>query len=193
MLDALREKIVKDFTQFWAVNDEAHQVRHFTNVEVCGNAINDRLGLGFDPKLIMLVAHFHDMFAWSRHNHHQMSARWVDTTDYPPIADLTLEEKLRVYWGCLQHRASFKGDFKSRFSELMNAADRELPGDVEGMIERAVLYRMARGMSREEAYAPAVQHIQEKFAEGGYCRYPKLYLSVFGDELAKQRLDIKNL
>ncbi len=72
-LDTMRERIILDFTPAYQLNDEAHRVKHFSNVEKCGNEINQRLGLGFDSRLILLVAFFHDMFAWSRINHHDMS------------------------------------------------------------------------------------------------------------------------
>lgn len=193
MIDVTRAQIVKDFTRAWAVNDEAHRVSHFSRVEHCGNILNERLGLGYDPKLIMLVAHFHDMYAWDRGNHHLMSAAWVRTTDYKIIMELDVVDRELVALGCEHHRASYTGKFACRFDELMNSADRELPGQVEMMVERAVLYRMNLGMSREEAFAPAVEHIKEKFSEGGYARYPQLYLDAFGRELAKQREDIKNL
>lgn len=193
ILDSMREQIILDFTPAWGLNDPAHQVKHFSNVEKCGNEINQRLGLGYDARLILLVAFFHDMFAWSRINHHDLSGVWVKGTDYPLITQLTFEERQMVEFGCREHRASFKGIFASEFSELMNSADRELPGDVEAMVTRAVQYRVARGMSEHEAYAPAVEHIKEKFGSDGYARYPDFYLDAFGAELTKQREDIKNL
>lgn len=188
-----KEQIIKDFSKRWELNDEAHRLKHFSNVEECGLIINQRLNLKFDQQLITYVAFFHDMFAYDRFNHHEMSARWIETTDYPLIACLSKHDKAMVASACLQHRASFEGRFDGKFSELMNSADRELPGDVAGMVERAVLYRMNKGFTREEAMKPAVDHIKEKFGSDGYARYPNLYLKVFDEELWKQRMDIANL
>lgn len=188
-----RDQIIKDFSKFWEVNDPAHRLKHFSNVEQCGLIIASRLDLRFDYRLITYVAFFHDMFAYSRDNHHELSARWIETTAYPMIASLPRIDKAMVASACLQHRASFKGEFDGKFSELMNSADRELPGDVQAMVERAVQYRMARGFSREDAVKPAVEHIKEKFGNDGYARYPDMYLKVFGEELEKQREDIRNL
>lgn len=195
MPEGIKQQIIQDFSRFWELNDEAHRLKHFENVEKCGFAINDALGLGFDPKLITLVAFFHDMFAYSRHNHHLLSAVWVGSTDYPLIKQLEPDELFMVGLGCKNHRASYKGEFVGPFDELMNAADRELPGDVDNMVERAVLYRMGKGMSREDAYKPAVEHIKEKFGgqADAYARYPKFYLDVFGDELTEQRRIIDQL
>lgn len=192
-VDEMRGRIVLDFTPAWELNDGAHRLKHFAAVEACGNAINDRLGLGYHPGLIMMVAMFHDMFSWSRVNHHHMSAEWVMTTDYDIITSLTGEERKMVAAGCREHRASNQERFSCEFAALMNAADREIPGDVDAMIERAVQYRVARGMSREEAMGPAIEHIVDKFGDGGYARYPDMYLEAFGDTLTEQRRQIANL
>ena len=77
----------------------------------------------------------------------------------------------------------------------MNSADRELPGDVAHMLERAILYRQKNfpGMTVEHAMEESVKHIKEKFGPGASARYPDLYIRCFSEELNKQRQDIKNL
>lgn len=193
MSNNIKDLIITEFSKVWELNDEAHRLKHFNAVEACGLEINRRLNLGYDPKLITLVAFFHDMYAWDRGNHHQMSARWVETTDHPIIAQLEPRERAWVYWGCLQHRASFEGVFANTFSEMMNAADRELPGNVAGMIERGVQYRTARGVGADEARAGAIEHIKGKFGRGGYARYPDLYEKAFGNVLEAQYEEIAAL
>lgn len=188
-----KEKVIQDFSKYWEMNDEAHRLKHFSNVEECALIINHRAGLKFDHVMITYAAFFHDLFAWSRYNHHEMSAHWVMTTDYSLIANLPDGCKKMLASACRQHRASFSGEFDNKFAELINAADRELPGDVPGMVERAILYRMAKGYTREEALKPAIHHIKDKFSVGGYARYPKIYLDVFEADLCQQRQDIANL
>lgn len=190
---ALRADVVAKFSAAWELNDEAHRCNHFVNVEACALEIDQRLGLNQNPQLILMAAYFHDMFAWSRVNHHLLSAEWVKSTDYEHIVALSNEDRALLSHACREHRASFKGQFTSLFSELMNAADRELPGQIEDMLERAIQYRAARGMTRDEALAPAIAHIKEKFGTGGYARYPRLYLDAFGDALEVQRKEIDNL
>lgn len=193
ILNDMREKIILDFTPAYGLNDQAHQVKHFSAVERCANVMNDRLGLKANPKLILLSAFFHDMFAWSRINHHLMSGEWVNSCDYSLIEELTDEERQLVAAGCREHRSTNTNPFTCKFAELMNAADREMPGDVNAMVTRAVQYRVARGMSEHEALEPAILHIKEKFGFQGHARYPQVYLDAFGADLAKQREDIKNL
>jgi hypothetical protein len=195
----LRDRLISKMGAVYRCNDGAHQIQHFNAVEVCGNEINNRLKLGFDPKLIMLVAYLHDMFAWSRVNHHLLSSEFVRTTDFELLADLTDVQRSMVAAGCKEHRASFTGEFSWAFSELMNAADRELPGNVSAMLERAIQYRVDNlgwtdsEESRAAVYDDAVAHIKEKFGDGGYARYPKMYLECFAPELEQQRIDIANL
>lgn len=189
----LSKVIAKDFSQYWEINDAAHRLEHFTNVEKCAFTINMRLGLWFNPRIITLVAMFHDMFAWSRHNHHELSARWVETTDYHLIAALDPKTRQMVADGCREHRASRTEGFTSEFTELMNAADRELPGRVPEMLERAIQFRMHRGDSRDEAIPEAIKHIKDKFGRGGYARYPSMYRNCFQKDLEHQYDEIDAL
>jgi len=187
-LDRIRERIISEFQPMWALNDPAHRVEHFTRVEDCGNLINTRLGLGYDPTLITYVAFFHDLFAWSRKNHHRLSAEFVRGTCHPVFEHITDAQRGLVASACEEHRASFKGAFTNAFCELMNSADREAPGAVNSMVARAVDYQRARGECSEQAVlAVSVQHVKDKFGTGGYARYPDLYVRCFGDELANQR------
>jgi hypothetical protein len=190
----MREHLIGKMGAVYRCNDLAHQIGHFNAVEVCGNEINNRLKLGYDPKMIMLVAYLHDMFAWSRVNHHILSWQFVLGSDMDLLNSLDETQREMVALACKEHRASFKGDFSCMFSELMNAADRELPGNVPAMLERAIQYRIDNEyMTREEATPGAIAHIKEKFGDGGYARYPGMYLRCFAPELEQQRIDIANL
>lgn len=193
-LDELRDKIIQEFTPHWALNDSAHRIEHFLAVEECANYINDKLSLGCDPKLIMLAAFFHDLFAWSRYNHHIMSQEWVATNDHPIFRKLTHPERELVSNACGEHRASFEGAFSSTLSRLISSADRGRPGFVTDMLERSKAYhRDALKLGDEAANRGAVDHLKEKFGTGGYARFPALYEQAFGDELDHQRFLIDNL
>lgn len=192
-LDELKSKIVNGFHKHWELNDRAHRIEHFEAVNECALYINNKLGLEHCPKLILLAAFFHDLFAWSRFNHEILSHEWVATTDHEIFRALDFVERDLVAMACAEHRASYDGDFSSSFSELISSADRGFPGDVPSMLNRAVLYRLAQGASTDEATRGAVIHLKEKYGTGGYARYPDIYMRAFGDELAKQRLAIDTL
>ena len=187
-LDDMRFTIINDFSQAWSLNDAAHRVEHFRMVELTGHHINSTLNLGFNPKHILLVAYFHDLFSWSRHNHHLISGEWIMTTDYPLIAQLDHEERSLVASGCREHRASNQQPFSNQFAELMSSADRGFPdNNLKGMLQRAIEYRLHRGYNHEEAHKGALAHLKEKFGSHGYARYPNLYLRTFQKELQEQR------
>lgn len=195
-IEVLKTEIVTAFRDKWEINDAAHRQPHFEAVFQTGLVLNERLGLGFDPKLILYTAYFHDLFAWSRVNHHELSYQWMLTTDHPVIQQhLTSEEIEVVAWACRQHRASFKGEFETKFCELMNAADRELPQSVDQLLERARLYRLHNHptMSEEEILQDSIAHIKGKFGHNGYARYPQLYLDCFASELSELRRQIAQL
>lgn len=187
-LDDMRLTIINDFSQAWSLNDAAHRVEHFRMVELTGYHINETLRLGFNPKHILLVAYFHDLFSWSRHNHHLMSGEWIMTTDYPLIAQLDPEERSLVASGCREHRASNQQPFTNQFAELMSSADRGFPEkNLKGMLQRAIEYRLHRGDNHEDARKGALTHVKEKFGSQGYARYPNLYMQAFKEELQEQR------
>lgn len=195
-IEELKESIIWNFSTHWELNDKAHQKAHFEEVFQCGLIINGRLNLGFDQKLILFGAYFHDLFAWSRLNHHVLSSEFIENTDHPFILEhLNKEQRVLVASGCREHRASYTGAFSNAFSELINAADRGIPGHVEEMISRSHLYWMKTfpDLSKSERRVGVISHIKEKFGSDGYARYPKLYERVFGTELTMQRLAIDNL
>lgn len=189
-----KAQISKDFAPAFRLNDAAHQATHFDRVEACGNKINAVLRLGYDPKLIMLVAYFHDMFSWSRANHHELSGTFVETTEYVLIAGLSKEERQLVADGCREHRASRPIKvFSNEFAMMMNNADREEPTSAEAMIQRAMDGRMSRGATEAVARLSAIEHIKEKYAKGGYYQYGSMYLDVFGTQIEKILEDINQL
>lgn len=194
-MSGLREIIRSVFSNAWQLNDLAHRENHFIEVERCGLHINETLGLGFDPELIMMAAYFHDLFAWSRYNHHQLSAKWVRTTDFQPIVDLSNVDREYLAQACAHHRASRDPSLKfpSKFAELINSADRGMPGDVDSMLERAIAYRTSKGGDPATNRADSIAHLKEKFGTNGYASYPQMYIDVFGEQLMMQRQEIDNL
>lgn len=195
-INELRKQIIAEFSPMWENNDKAHRETHFEEVFQLGMIINDDLKLGYDDKLILFAAYFHDMFAWSRNNHHEMSFHWMMTTNHPlVINNLNPSETMLVAWACYQHRASYKGTFKNGFSSLINSADRGVPNRVSYMLERAIQYREKKfpEMSKAERLAGAIAHLKEKYGRNGYARYPNEYLKMFGKQLEDQFANIEEL
>lgn len=196
-VNQLRTDIIAAFSNHWALNDVAHRVEHFEAVFQAGCIINNHFEGIVDEESILIAAYFHDLFAWSRINHHQLSHNFIDGTDHPVLA-----EELRSKWkrenialACLEHRASYKGAFSTPFCELINSADRGVPGDIAAMVERSRKYWLAYQphLSDDERMAGVIAHIKEKFSSNGYARYPDMYKRVFGEQLELQRQAIDKL
>lgn len=204
-LTALRKDIITKFSNDWNERlDEAHRQEHFDDVYETGLHINEVLGLGQDPKLIMFVAYFHDLFCDQREIHHELSGRFImETRERLIERNLTLCERKRVASACEEHRASFKGNFSYILSELMNSADRGQPKPVTEMIDRAIAYRKSKFPhdSKKESYQDylhriideSISHIKEKYGRNGYARYTDMYKKVFGEELENMYNEIDNL
>jgi hypothetical protein len=190
-LDTIVTQLREDFSNTWAVNDPAHREEHFNAVYRCGLDIQDKLGMSFDPKLILLVAYFHDLFAWSRVNHHQLSHNWVKTTDYPIIAELTLEDRFLVADGCFEHRASNTDQFSNMFAELMNSADRGIPNvDPSHLFQRSFICNYGKTRDVESSVVKAHAHVIEKFGIGGYARFSDVYKAAYGEVLKQQQENV---
>lgn len=198
IINDLRSAICTNFKGAYALNDLAHQETHFEEVFQCGKHINKTLGFNFRERDILFAAYFHDMFAWSRNNHHILSKVWFQTTDHPLVVDTYKDKdhfRTQVAFACGEHRASFKGSFTYAFSELINSADRCFPGDIPAMVERSRLYWLTHkpNLSDDERMAGVIAHLKEKFGRNGYARYPDLYIQVFGDKLKEQQTEIDQL
>lgn len=196
ILHALKMEIIRDFAAHYTLNDGAHRVEHFEDVYQTGLIINETIQAGFDPKLILFMAYFHDLFAWSRKNHHDLSSDFILETDHKLITKyLSDDERITVAAGCQEHRASRTLPFTCQFGEMMNAADRGKPKHAFQILDRAFEYAQSRNpeLSNNELIEISVIHIKEKYGVNGYARYPDYYGITFGDVLNTQRKMIDEL
>lgn len=177
----------------YALNDSGHREEHFRAVESAGHLMNEQLGLEQDPVLITIVAWVHDLFAWERENHHVLAETWVDLTGDPVIEALDLHHRLLVAKACLEHRASWKGNFSSMLSELMSSADRGID-TTDQIFYRAYRFGVERdGLSLDQGLIRAVEHLSEKFGRNGYMRLPGIYTEFYAKELEQRYKDIEVL
>lgn len=177
----------------YQLNDRAHQGVHFYEVLDNGIEMNHVFDLGCRVDLIAIVAWTHDMFAWSRDNHHLLAECWVRSTNDPIINGLTDTERDMVATACLEHRASSGGVYSSVFSELMASADRGKPILIEKLNRAYVFAKDAYNMSDEEAFAKSISHVREKFGRNGYQVLPELYKRHYEMELEAMYLGIEQL
>jgi len=192
----LEDKIIQSFTPMWELNDLAHRVEHFSEVYQTGLEMSARLSVNPNKKLLLFSSYFHDMFAWSRENHHLLSEEFMRGTCHELISDhLTTIERNIVAGACRKHRASNKEPFTNFFEEFFNAADRERPISAEVTLQRAIAFRKSRNpeMSEETVIANSIKHVKEKYGTNGYASYPDCYKIAFSDELKKLQQEIAEL
>lgn len=205
------DEFVEQFKDHVGLNDKAHQMEHFMDVFNEAVMINDKFNWNYPKEALLAVALFHDLFAWSRENHHELSQKFVETSNNPLLLKLIKgsstavkgshsgfydEDVARhhIALSCGQHRASYKGEYSSSLSEIMATADRGKPCETE-TVRRAYLYARDKNKegSREEWVTATAVHMREKFSTSGYARYPEMYKQVYGEELAKLRKYFDNV
>lgn len=189
-LQAYCQEFEEKYASAYLLNDPAHREDHFK--EVLENAI---AGYGvitgelLSEKIIRMytaAAYLHDLFAWSRHNHHILSAMHVRTSDCKLLDEFTSEEREQIALMCEQHRASFTGKFIGLHAELFNAADLGKP-DLSRDVTRAYKYAKAHAptLGHDQWLQTARQHIVEKYGRDGYARRGQIYMAMYGTELEK--------
>lgn len=194
------------FSHQVALNDKAHQWTHFDNVYTTGVLINQVLDLGYPKEAILLVAYLHDLFAWSRVNHHRLAYEFVLTSNHPLVMQVIDagfknwnnygskdEYREMLAEACRTHRASYMGEYATPFAELMASADFEKPSSLEAMLHRAHQYALSQGGSPDDALVASVKHVKEKFGRKGYANYPGMYLNVFGERIVELQAEIEKL
>ncbi len=169
------QKEARDFyAPYYANGDKAHLIDHADSV--CNLALE--INHCCEEKLVILASYLHDLFnAEDRKNHNKLAYEYVLKQEDRFLKELEQSELLEVAHAVLEHRASFKGEFYSKLSELISAADRGRPNLKEVVIR-------SMGYNNENAEDVA-KHIKEKYATDGYANYPKVYKELFAKELAE--------
>lgn len=163
---ALREFVEREILPLYDTFDKAHRRDHALTV------IEQSLLLArhypVDINMVYAIAAFHDTgLQEGREQHHTASATFVrgcktlrcffTADEIETIADATED-----------HRASNKQVPRTIYGKIVAEADRVI--DSETIMRRTIQYGIAHypAMGREEHFARACEHLQEKYARGGY-------------------------
>lgn len=187
----LRETHIRQYN----INDKAHRLDHIDSVWRNAQALMEHFDEGeINQKMVAIAVFTHDLFSWSRNNHHLLAAEYVRTTDAWYMEDISDEDRETIALAVEQHRASYTGDYSTIYSEIMASADKNEPTNLIAMIKRSISYAESRlQMDYVTAVQHAFDHMVEKFGRDGYCQYPPLYLKFYEDELEDLWADIDNL
>lgn len=187
---------IRDFVApYYAKNDPAHHLNHGDDVYNLACKMN-----AFLPEeermaehLILIAAYCHDIYARERKVHELLSHDFVMRNEEDFLQVLSQEERHLVAMACKEHRASYKGEFTSKLSEIISCADRGLP-TLKYHYDRSVQYGMHHlGLDEEGAHMHAASHMIEKYGREGYVKYTPLYKAYFADQLEALYVEIDGL
>lgn len=174
--EALQLHLAYLYQPFYAMNDRAHRIGHVISVSEVSVEINSKLGLGLDNGILVGASMVHDLFNLSRDDHHKLAGEYVVKNPIEWLNEFSTQERKTMGDAAAEHRASFKGDYSSIYSEVVAAADRGSP-DLKAALLRCAVYGVDVCDYREDRlYQHVIEHMQEKFGKGGYSRYSPIYL-----------------
>lgn len=123
-----------------------------------------------DPELVYVAAAFHDTgLCEDRKTHHLVSGRIIRADE--KLKEWFSPEQIEIIANAAEdHRASSDHEPRSMYSRIVAEADRQIIPDV--VIRRTVQYGMAHypELDREGHWQRTLEHMHEKYAEGGYLK-----------------------
>ena len=160
----IEEEILPRYDLFDAAHRRGHAIAVIErSLELCK-------GFDADEQMTYTIAAYHDTgLAEGRKNHHTASARivrqdktlrrWLSEEQISIIADATED-----------HRASAKSEPRTIYRRIVAEADRQI--EPHNIIRRTIQYGLTNypQLNTEGHWARTVEHLEEKYAEGGYLK-----------------------
>ena len=160
----IEEEILPRYDLFDAAHRRGHAIAVIErSLELCK-------GFDADEQMTYTIAAYHDTgLADGRENHHTASARivrqdktlrrWLSEEQISIIADATED-----------HRASAKSEPRTIYGRIVAEADRQI--EPHNIIRRTIQYGLTNypQLNTEGHWARTVEHLEEKYAEGGYLK-----------------------
>lgn len=181
--DFLQREIVPQYDAF----DAGHQRSHVLSVM----ATSQHLAQYYpevDRAMLLVAAAYHDLgLSHGRKEHHTWSAR-ILRADERLLRWFTPQEIEVMADAAEDHRASLGHAPRTIYGRLVAESDRQI--DPATVIRRALQYGLAHypGLDREAQYRRLVQHMQEKYAPGGY-----LHLWIPESDNAKRLAELRKI
>lgn len=165
---ALREFVEREILPLYDTFDKAHRRDHALTV------IEQSLLLArhypVDINMVYAIAAFHDAgLREGREQHHTASAAFV--RGCKALSDFFTADEIETIANAAEdHRASSKQAPRTIYGKIVAEADRVIDG--ETIMRRTIQYGIAHypAMDYEGHFARACEHLQEKYARGGYLR-----------------------
>jgi len=189
----LQAYLVALYEPFYKTNDKAHQIPHVVSVADCAVDINTDGDFELDNEILVAAAITHDLFNHSRDNHHEMIKDYLLNNPIPWLQEFTPMDRYVMAHAAGEHRASYKGNYTTIYSEIVASADRGAPNVKSAIIRCAVFGVDKCGFAGEALYTHVASHMKDKFGLAGYARFPNVYMQYFGKELSSFQETMEDL
>lgn len=123
-----------------------------------------------DRTILLVAAAYHDLgLEVGRKVHHTESARII-REDRRLLRWFTPEQIETIAQAAEDHRASSDHEPRSIYGRIIAEADRQI--DADTIVRRTIQFSFKHypGINREQNYERFVQHMTEKYADGGYLK-----------------------
>lgn len=164
----LKQYIEQEILPRYDSFDAAHRRDH--TLAVINRSLELCKSFDTDEQMVYTIAAYHDTgLVEGRENHHTASAhivrqdnnlrRWFSEEQIAIIADATED-----------HRASAKNEPRSIYGRIVAEADRQI--EPHNIIRRTIQYGLTNypHLDTEGHWVRTVEHLEEKYAEGGYLK-----------------------
>lgn len=164
----LKEYIESRIIPLYDHFDKAHRRDHVEAVIAQGQYLSTFYDV--DCNIIYAAAAYHDTgLAQGREIHHIASGSII-REDSRLRQWFSEEEVELIAQAAEDHRASNKGEPRSIYGRIIAEADRVI--DPHKIIRRTIQYGLSNypELNRQGHWSRAVEHLEEKYAEGGYLK-----------------------
>ena len=162
--DYIEQRILPRYETF----DAAHRTDHATTVIERSMKLAQHYEV--NEEMVYVVAAYHDIgLEFGREMHHRESARLI-MEDKELCRWFSVEQRTTIAEAAEDHRASAKCEPRSIYGRIVAEADRAI--EPISIVRRTVQYGLAHypHLAKEEHWLRTVEHLEEKYAEGGYLR-----------------------
>lgn len=160
----IRQRIIPRYADF----DKAHQVDHVEMV--IAESLHLASSYELDCAMIYVIAAYHDLgLCEGREFHHLVSGRILQADK--ALQQWFTKEQLELMKEAVEdHRASNGQPPRSIYGRIVAEADRVI--DPELTLRRTVQYGLTNypEMDKEKQYIRFREHLNDKYAEGGYLK-----------------------
>lgn len=164
----LQTFIEKEIIAQYAAFDKAHQGDHARSV--IAQSMNIVPFYDVDANMVYAIAAYHDLgLQEDRKTHHLVSGRIV--REDARLREWFTEEQIETMAQAVEdHRASSDHEPRSIYGKIVAEADRLI--DTETILRRTIQFGFKHypALDREAHIQRALDHLDEKYAEGGYLK-----------------------